>query len=88
MIYCYTIEVFYQIEKRQTQQFPFAQIIGRTDFALFPVAGYLCLGNPDLNAFLYFAFFYPFAMAHLGANDLIDVVNDRAQGDEHYPGPL
>jgi len=80
MVYCYTIEMFYQIEKRQPQRFPFAQLIGRTDFALFPVAGYLCLGNPDLNAFLYFAFFYPFAMAHLGANDLIDVVNDHARG--------
>jgi 4-hydroxybenzoate polyprenyltransferase len=80
MIYCYTVEVFYQIEKRQPQQFPFAQLIGRTDFALFPVAGYLCLGSPDLNAFLYFVFFYPFAMAHLGANDLIDVINDRARG--------
>jgi 4-hydroxybenzoate polyprenyltransferase len=85
MIYCYTIEVFYQIEKRQPQQFPFAQLIGRTDFALFPVAGYLCLGSPDLNAFLYFAFFYPFAMAHLGANDLIDVANDRARGMSTIP---
>ncbi len=80
MIYCYTIEMFYQIEKRQPQKFPFAQLIGRTDFALFPVAGYLCLGNPDLDAFLYFIFFYPFAMAHLGVNDLIDVANDRARG--------
>lgn len=85
MIYSYTIEMFYQIEKRQPQQFPFAQIIGRTDFALFPVAGYLCLGNPDLNAFLYFVFFYPFAMAHLGANDLIDVANDRARGKSTIP---
>ncbi len=85
MIYSYTIEMFYQIEKRQPQQFPFAQIIGRTDFALFPVAGYLCLGNPDLNAFLYFVFFYPFAMAHLGANDLIDVANDRARGMSTIP---
>jgi 4-hydroxybenzoate polyprenyltransferase len=85
MVYCYTIEVFYQIEKRQVQQFPFAQIIGRTDFALFPVAGYLCLGNPDLNAILYFVFFYPFAMAHLGVNDLIDVANDRARGMNTLP---
>jgi 4-hydroxybenzoate polyprenyltransferase len=85
MIYCYTIEMFYQIEKRQTQQFPFAQLIGRTDFALFPVAGYLCLGYPDVNAFLYFVFFYPFAMAHLGANDLIDVANDRARGMSTIP---
>lgn len=79
MVYCYTMEIFYQMEKRQTQKFPFAQILGRTDFALFPVAGYLCLGNPDINAFLYFVFFYPFALAHLGANDLIDVANDRAR---------
>ncbi len=85
MVYSYTIEMFYQIEKRQTQQFPFAQLIGRTDFALFPVAGYLCLGNPDLNAFLYFVFFYPFALAHLGANDLIDVANDRVRGMSTIP---
>jgi 4-hydroxybenzoate polyprenyltransferase len=85
MVYCYTIEMFYQIEKRQPQQFPFAQLIGRTDFALFPVAGYLCLGNPDLNAFLYFIFFYPFAIAHLGANDLIDVANDHARGMSTIP---
>jgi 4-hydroxybenzoate polyprenyltransferase len=85
MIYCYTIEMFYQIEKRQPQQFPFAQIIGRTDFALFPVAGYLCLGTPDLNAVLYFIFFYPFAMAHLGVNDLIDVANDRVRGMSTLP---
>jgi len=85
MIYSYTVEIFYQIEKRQPQQFPFAQLIGRTDFALFPVAGYLCLGNPDLNAFLYFVFFYPFALAHLGVNDLIDVANDRARGLSTIP---
>jgi 4-hydroxybenzoate polyprenyltransferase len=85
MVYCYTIEVFYQVEKRQTQQFAFAQLIGRTDFALFPVAGYLCLGNPDVNAILYFVFFYPFAMAHLGANDLIDVANDRVKGMSTIP---
>jgi len=85
MVYCYTIEIFYQIEKRQPQQFPFAQIIGRTDFALFPVAGYLCLGNPDLNAALYFVFFYPFALAHLGVNDLIDVANDRVRGMSTIP---
>jgi len=85
MLYSYTIEMFYQIEKRQPQQFPFAQLIGRTDFALFPVAGYLCLGNPDLNAFLYFVFFYPFALAHLGVNDLIDVANDRVRGLSTLP---
>ncbi len=84
MVYCFAIECFYQEEKRE-QKFPFAQLIGRTDFALFPVAGYLCIGNPDLNALLYFAFFYPFALAHLGANDLIDVVNDRARGMNTIP---
>jgi 4-hydroxybenzoate polyprenyltransferase len=60
--------------------FPFPQLIGRTDFALFPVAGYICAGSPDTTAFLYFIFFYPFAMAHLGVNDLIDETNDRARG--------
>lgn len=84
MVYCFAIEIFYQEEKRE-QKFPFAQLIGRTDFALFPVAGYLCIGSPDLNALLYFSFFYPFALAHLGANDLIDVVNDRARGMNTIP---
>ena len=46
MAYCYTIEVFYQIEKRQTQQFPFAQLIGRTDFALFPGCRLSLPGEP------------------------------------------
>lgn len=85
MAYCYVIEVFYQVEKRIPQVFPFPQIIGRTDFALFPVAGYLCTGSPDITAFLYFIFFYPFAMAHLGANDLIDEANDRARGLRTIP---
>jgi len=84
MLYCYAIEIFYQEEKRK-QKFPYAQLIGRTDFAVFPVAGYLCIGSPDLNAVLYFAFFYPFALAHLGANDVIDVVNDRARGMNTIP---
>lgn len=79
MVLCYTCETFYQLKKRH-EKFPVAQLIGRIDFALFPVAGYLCAGFPDLTALLYFVFFYPFAMAHLGANDLIDVVNDRARG--------
>jgi 4-hydroxybenzoate polyprenyltransferase len=85
MAYCYVIEVFYQEEKRIPQQFPFPQIIGRTDFALFPVAGYLCAGLPDTTAFLYFIFFYPFAIAHLGVNDLIDEANDRAKGLRTIP---
>ena len=79
MVYCYTVEIFYQVKKRH-QHYPVAQLIGRTDFALFPVAGYLCIGSPDVTALLYFLFFYPFAMAHLGVNDLIDVENDRARG--------
>jgi 4-hydroxybenzoate polyprenyltransferase len=85
MLYCYTIEIFYQVEKRIPQVFPFPQVFGRTDFALFPVAGYLCAGSPDVNAILYFLFFYPFALAHLGANDLIDEVNDRARGLRTIP---
>ena len=84
MLYCYTIEIFYQEEKR-AQSFPFAQLIGRTDFALFPVVGYLLAGKPDLYAVLWFVFFYPFALAHLGANDLIDITNDRARGMKTIP---
>ncbi|PKL63664.1 MAG: prenyltransferase [Methanomicrobiales archaeon HGW-Methanomicrobiales-3] len=84
MFYCYAIEIFYQEEKRE-QKRPFAQIIGRTDFALFPVAGYLCVGSPDVTALLFFVFFYPFALAHLGVNDLIDVANDRARGMKSVP---
>jgi 4-hydroxybenzoate polyprenyltransferase len=80
MVYCYVIEVFYQEEKRIPQRFPFPQLIGRTDFSIFPVAGYLCAGIPDITAFLYFIFFYPFVIAHLGINDLIDEANDRARG--------
>jgi len=79
MLFSYGVEVFYQIRKRK-QQLPFAQLVGRTDFALFPVAGYFCVGSPDTTALLYFLFFYPFAQAHLGANDLIDIENDRARG--------
>jgi len=85
MVYCYLIEAFYQFEKRIPQVFPFPQLIGRTDFALFPVAGYICAGSPDTTAFLYFIFFYPFALAHLGANDLIDEANDRARGLRTIP---
>ena len=79
MVCSYAIEVFYQVKKRN-QRFPIAQLVGRTDFALFPVAGYLCIGNPDIPALLYFLFFYPFALAHLGVNDLADCINDQARG--------
>lgn len=85
MVYCYVIEVFYQEEKRIPQVFPFPQVIGRTDFALFPVAGYLCAAGPDTTALLFFIFFYPFAIAHLGVNDLIDEANDRAKGLRTIP---
>ena len=88
-MYCYAMEIFYQKEKQIPQVFPFPQIFGRTDFALFPVAGYLCAGSADTTALLYFVFFYPFALAHLGVNDLIDEANDRARGlrtDLYFPG--
>jgi len=79
MGYSYCAEVFYQVKKR-SQSFPVAQLVGRTDFALFPVAGYLAAGMPDGTALLYFLFFYPYALAHLGANDLADLRNDLARG--------
>ena len=78
MIYSYIMEVFYQIHKRH-QRYPIAQLLGRTDFTLFPVAGYLMVGQPDFTAALIFLFFYPFAIAHLGLNDLADVDNDKAR---------
>ncbi|MEN6342934.1 MAG: UbiA family prenyltransferase, partial [Methanospirillum sp.] len=84
MGWSYFAEYAYQIGKRR-QRYPFAQIIGRTDFALFPVAGYLVLGLPDTTALLYFVFFYPFALAHLGANDIADITNDRARGLQTIP---
>jgi len=84
MTICYGLEVFYQLKKRK-ESFPIAQLIGRIDFTLFPVAGYLCLGNLDINALLYALFFYPLAMAHLGVNDIIDIENDRAKGLNTIP---
>ncbi len=84
MVICYCLEVFYQLKKRK-ESFPFAQVLGRVDFALFLVAGYLCVGRPDWNALLLFLFFYPLALAHLGVNDLIDVSNDQARGLKTIP---
>ncbi|MFA5868303.1 MAG: UbiA family prenyltransferase [Candidatus Bathyarchaeia archaeon] len=84
MLYSYAVEVFYQIKKRR-QGFPLAQLVGRTDFSLFPVAGYLVNGQPDMVPLLYFLFFYPFAQAHLGMNDLIDVANDEVRGLKTIP---
>ncbi|MDD1653596.1 MAG: UbiA family prenyltransferase [Methanomicrobiales archaeon] len=77
-LYSYAVEAFYQVAKRR-QRFPFAQLVGRTDFALFPVAGYLCLGVPDATALLFFLAFYPWTLVHLGVNDLADLENDRAR---------
>jgi 4-hydroxybenzoate polyprenyltransferase len=78
MVTCYCLEVFYQVKKRN-QNFPFAQLIGRIDFTLFPVAGYLCLGSPGINVLLFAFFFYPLALAHLGVNDISDVANDKVK---------
>jgi len=78
LLYSYGMEALYQYVKRN-QKLPVAQLLGRTDFALFPVAGYLCAGYPDAIALAFFVFFYPFAMAHLGVNDLADMENDRAR---------
>ncbi len=78
MLYSFGAEALYQYVKRD-QKFPLAQLLGRTDFALFPVAGYLCAGYPDMTSLAFFVFFYPFAMAHLGVNDLADIANDRAR---------
>jgi 4-hydroxybenzoate polyprenyltransferase len=78
MIICYGLEYFYQTKKKK-QRFPIAQIIGRIDFTLFPIAGYLCVSNFDIYALLLGFFFYPFALAHLGVNDMVDIKNDRAK---------
>lgn len=78
MLYAYIVEYYYQVKKRH-QSFPWAQLVGRTDFALFPVAGYLVLSKPDINALLYFLYFYPLAEAHLAVNDLADYKNDQAR---------
>ena len=75
MIICYSFEYFYQIRKRK-QNFPFAQLIGRIDFTLFPIAGYLSVSSLDMNALLFALFFYPLALVHLGINDISDVAND------------
>jgi 4-hydroxybenzoate polyprenyltransferase len=84
MIVCYCLEIFYQLKKRK-EKFPIAQLIGRIDFALFLVAGYLCIGSPDRTVLVLFLFFYPLALAHLGVNDLVDVANDEAKGLNTIP---
>ena len=84
MGYSYVVEYFYQTKKRH-QTFPIAQVVGRTDLALFPVAGYLVRGSPAATALLCFLFFYPWALAHLAANDIADIANDRARGMATIP---
>lgn len=78
MVYAYSMEVFYQLVKRK-QTFPIAQLLGRTDLLLFPIAGYLCIGQFDFTVILYLLFFYPWTLAHLGANDIVDIKNDEAK---------
>ena len=78
MLISYSLEYFYQVKKRQ-QRLPLSQLLGRMDFALFPVAGYLCHGSLDRTVLMYFVFFYPWAIAHLGVNDLVDIRNDEAR---------
>ena len=78
MGYAYSMEVFYQLVKKK-QKFPFAQLIGRTDLVMFPIAGYLIVGQLDFTVVLYILFLYPWALAHLGANDIVDTVNDEAK---------
>jgi 4-hydroxybenzoate polyprenyltransferase len=78
MALAYGLQVFYQVKKRN-QRFPLAQLLGRVDVALFPVAGYLVHARLDETALLYALFFYPWVMAHLGVNDLVDVENDQAR---------
>jgi 4-hydroxybenzoate polyprenyltransferase len=78
MVYAYSMEVFYQMVKRK-QKFPIAQILGRTDLLLFPIAGYLIAGQFNITIIYYLLFMYPWALAHLGANDLVDIENDQAK---------
>lgn len=84
MIFCYSLEIFYQIKKRN-QSIPIAQLIGRIDFTLFPVAGYLCVALFDINSLLFALFFYPLALAHLGVNDIADFANDRVKEMKTIP---
>ncbi|MFX1288448.1 MAG: UbiA family prenyltransferase, partial [Promethearchaeota archaeon] len=78
MVYAYSMEIFYQMVKRK-QKFPIAQILGRTDLLLFPIAGYLLIGQFNITIVYYLLFMYPWALTHLGANDLVDIENDQAK---------
>jgi 4-hydroxybenzoate polyprenyltransferase len=78
MIYAYSVEIFYQ-KKKGRQKFPIAQLVGRTDLTLFPVAGYLCYGQLSFTIVFLMLFLYPWAQAHLGVNDMGDYENDKAK---------
>ncbi len=78
MIYAYSAEIFYH-KKKVHQKFPFAQLIGRTDLMIFPVAGYLCYGHFSITIVFIMCFLYPWAQAHLGINDLGDYENDKVK---------
>ena len=84
MLVCYGLEYFYQIKKRN-QSFPIAQLVGRIDFTMFPVAGYIAVAGFDINALLFGLFFYPLAQAHLGVNDMADVTNDKIKNMKTIP---
>lgn len=78
MVFAYSMEVFYQLTKKK-QKFPFAQILGRTDLLLFPIAGYLVIGQFNATIIFYMLFLYPWALVHLGVNDIVDAINDEAK---------
>lgn len=78
MVYAYLVESFYNLKKRN-QKMPIAQLLGRTDLSVFPIAGYVCYGQFDYTIFLIFAFLYPWALAHLATNDIVDLENDAAK---------
>ncbi len=79
LVYCYGMESFYQLAKRH-QRLPFAQVLGRTDLALFPAAGFMAVAGIAPPAFAYMLFFYPLTLVHLAVNDLADVRNDESRG--------
>ena len=60
-------------------------MVGRIDFTMFPLAGYLCVAGFDFNTLLFGLFFYPLALAHLGVNDMADVKNDLVKDMKTIP---
>jgi 4-hydroxybenzoate polyprenyltransferase len=78
MVYAYSVETFYA-KKKNNQKYPIAQLLGRTDLTVFPVAGYLCYGQFSITIIFLMLFLYPWAQAHLGVNDLADYENDQTK---------